>query len=54
MQAKRYKLKYSQVSQTLQILETSRDRTVQSIAVNIAEDDTNTIKHKAQREKLPS
>lgn len=39
MQAKFYKRKYSQVSQTLQILETSRDRAVQSIAVNIAEED---------------
>ena len=36
---------HSQVCQALQLLETTRDRAIQSIAIHIAENKINTIKH---------
>lgn len=36
---------YSQVCQTLQLLETSRDRSIQSIAIHIAENEKDMIRN---------
>jgi hypothetical protein len=36
---------YSQVCQTLQLLETSRDRAIQSIAIHIAENEKDMIRN---------